>query len=325
MQTLKRPALKRPEGNLPEDFHLSRRGLATAIFAGYAAAAFSAEADPIVTDENGLITETVMLPTEGKAIRGFIARPAAPGRYAAVLVVSEVFGLHAYIVDICRRLAKIGYVAIAPGFFDRAGDPAPIPMSQFADIKKIVDTATDPQILSDVRVTLNFLENAPYVEPSKLAITGFCWGGRVVWDACETFTEFKAGVAWYGQLAPVEGQPADTTRMWPIDHVADLHCPVLGLYGGKDPLSQAVPAMRDALKAAGKTGSDIIVYEDAGHGFHADYRASYNEADAQDGWRRLLAHLTFYGVVPGFHATGGRSRPHVVSHSHHRRRRRHRG
>src|SRR5215469_14253152 len=286
--------LKRPDGSRPEDFHLSRRGLATAIFAGYAVAAFSAEADPIVTDEAGLITETVLLPTTGKQIRGYVARPNAPGRYAAVIVVNEVFGLHAYTLDVCRRLAKVGYVAIAPGFFDRAGDPAPL--TDLAAIRKMVETATDPQIMGDVGVTLTFLRNAAYVEPSKLAITGFCWGGRVVWDACETYPDLKAGVAWYGQLAPASGQPADPTRMWPIEHVASLHCPVLGLYGGKDPLSQAVPAMRQALSAAGKTSSDIIVYEDAGHGFHADYRTSYNEADAKDGWRRLLAHLALNGV-----------------------------
>jgi carboxymethylenebutenolidase len=295
--------LKRPEGNLPEDFHLSRRAaLGTAIFAGYAVAAFSAEADPIVTDEVGLITETVMLPTEGKSIRGYVARPKAEGRFPAVIVVNEVFGLHAYILDVCRRFAKLGYVAIAPGFFDRAGDPAPIPMSNFGDIMKIVATATDPQIMSDIRVTLAFLDSAPYVESRKIGITGFCWGGRVVWDACETFPDFKAGVAWYGQLAPPAAQPGapapDPTKIWPVQHAADLHCPVLGLYGGQDPLSQAVDQMRDALRAAGKTGSDIIVYADAGHGFHADYRSSYVQADAQDGWRRLLAFFGANGLLP---------------------------
>ena len=242
-----------------------------------------------------------MLPTEGKSIRGYIARPKAPGRFPAVIVVNEVFGLHAYILDVCRRLAKLGYVAIAPGFFDRAGDPAPIPMTDFADIMKIVATATDPQIMGDIRTTLTFLDNAPYVEPRKIGITGFCWGGRVVWDACETFPDFRAGVAWYGQLAaaaPAPGQATDPTRIWPIDHVADLHCPVLGLYGGKDPLSQKVDDMRAALRAAGKTSSDIIVYADAGHGFHADYRASYVAADAQDGWRRLLAFFGANGLLP---------------------------
>jgi carboxymethylenebutenolidase len=294
--------LKRPEGNLPEDFHLSRRGLTTAIFAGYAAAALSAEADPIVTPDTGLVTETVMLPTEGKAIRGYVARPRAAGRFPAVIVVNEVFGLHAYILDICRRLAKIGYVAIAPGFFDRAGDPAPLPMTQFQDIIKIVATATDQQVMGDVGTTLKWLDDQPYVEARKIGITGFCWGGKVVWNACETYPDFKAGVAWYGQMGPAaNAPPADPAhpRLWPIEHAADLKAPVLGLYGGKDPLSLAVPAMRAALEAAGKTGTEIIVYEDAGHGFHADYRASYNEADAIDGWQRLKTFFAANGLLPG--------------------------
>jgi carboxymethylenebutenolidase len=292
--------LKRPDGNLPEDFHLSRRGVAAVIFGGYAVAALAADADPITTDSVGLATETVMLPTEGKQIRGYIARPDAPGRFPAVIVVNEVFGLHAYILDICRRFAKLGYVAIAPGFFDRAGDPAPIPMTDFADIMKIVATAGDQQVMGDVGTTLKYLEAQPYVEPHRIAITGFCWGGKVVWNACETYPDFKAGAAWYGQLAPPRTAMPDPAhpRLWPIEHAAELKCPVLGLYGGKDPLSQAVPAMREALKAAGKTGTEIMVYEDAGHGFHADYRSSYVEADARDGWMRLLAFFAANGVPP---------------------------
>jgi len=292
--------LKRPDGNLPEDLHLSRRGLATAIFAGYAVAALSAEADPIVTPDAGLVTETVMLPTDGQSIRGYVARPKASGRFPAVIVVNEIFGLHAYILDICRRLARLGYVAIAPGFFDRAGDPAPMSMAQMDDIRKIVTQASDQQVMSDVGATLRFLDGQAYVDPHKIGITGFCWGGKVVWNACETYPDFKAGVAWYGQLAPAPNTPDDPAhpRIWPIEHAADLKAPVLGLYGGKDPLSLAVPAMRTALEAAGKTGTEIIVYEDAGHGFHADYRASYNEADARDGWSRLLAFFGVNGLLP---------------------------
>lgn len=292
--------LKRPDGNRPEDFQLSRRGVAGAIFAGYAAAALSAEAEPITTDDKGLVTDTIMLPTAGKSIRGYVARPKASGRFAAVIVVNEVFGLHAYILDICRRFAKLGYVAIAPGFFDRAGDPAPLGMDRFNDIIKIVGAASDQQVMGDVGVTLKWLEAQPFVDPRKLAITGFCWGGKIVWNACETFPELKAGAAWYGQMAAAPGQAADPAhpRLWPIEHVAELHAPVLGLYGGKDPLTQAAPAMREALKKAGKTGSEIVVYDDAGHGFHADYRSSYVEADARDGWSKLLAFFAAHGVTP---------------------------
>lgn len=294
--------LTRPDGSQPEDFHLSRRGVAAMVFTGYAAAALSAEADPIQTDEAGLTTEMVMLPTAGQSIRGYVARPKAPGRFPAVIVVNEIFGLHAYILDICRRFAKLGYVAVAPGFFDRAGDPAPLPMTQFDAIRKIVATATDAQVMGDVGTTLKWLEAQPYVEGRKIAITGFCWGGKVVWNACETFPDIKAGVAWYGQMAPPAGSPpptaGDPARLWPVDHAAELHGPVLGLYGGKDPLSQAAPAMRAALAKAGKTTSEIIVYADAGHGFHADYRSSYVEADAKDGWSRLLAFFAANGVAP---------------------------
>jgi carboxymethylenebutenolidase len=299
--------LKRPDGNLPEDFHLTRRGLASAVFAGFAVAAFSAEAEPIHTDEAGLVTETVQLATaDGAHIRGYIARPKAGGRFPAIIVVNEVFGLHAYILDICRRFAKLGYVAIAPGFFDRAGDPAPLSMAQFDQIRKIVATAGDQQVMSDVGVTLKYLEAQPYVERRKIAITGFCWGGKIVWNACETFPDLKAGVAWYGQLAPVATAPADPAHphLWPVEHAAELKCPVLGLYGGKDPLSQAVPAMEAALKAAGKTASSIHVYPDAGHGFHADYRDSYVEADAKDGWSRLLAFFAANGVGPRAYTAG---------------------
>jgi carboxymethylenebutenolidase len=288
--------LFRPDGNRPEDFHLSRRGLGAVIFGGYAAAALSAQAEPIVTDETGLVTEIDQIPVSGGTIRGYIARPKAAGRYPVVLVVNEVFGLHAYIMDVCRRLAKLGYVAIAPGFFDRAGDPAPL--TDFAAIMKIVATAGDAQVMSDVGSTLKFLEGQPWADTRKMAITGFCWGGKVVWNACETYPDFKAGVSWYGPLAPPAGAAADPSRIWPVEHAAGLRCPVLGLYGGKDPLAQSVPAMRAALAAAGKTGSDIIVYQDAGHGFHADYRASYNETDARDGWSRLLAFFAVNGVLP---------------------------
>ena len=147
--------------------------------------------------------------------------------------------------------------------------------------------------MSDVGATLEFLESQPWVEQGQTAITGFCWGGKVVWNACETFPEFKAGVSWYGR---------SRRRRAPADPEADLAdracgrpaCPVLGLYGGKDPLGPGRAGDAPALAAAGKTDSEIIIYQDAGHGFHADYRASYNEADARDGWSRLLA---FFAVT----------------------------
>lgn len=288
--------LTRPEGNLPGDLNLSRRAVASVFFAGYAAAAVSADAAPITTDTTGLITETVMLPTAGQSLPAYVARPAARGRHGVVLVVSEIFGVHEYIKDVCRRFAKLGYAAIAPAFFVRAGDPAPL--TDFAEIRRIVGQASDAQVMGDVRDTLKFLKAQAWARMSRVGVTGFCWGGGVTWLACENFTEFKAGAAWYGRLAPAPGAAAVPGQMWPIQMVSQLHAPVLGLYAGKDQLTTAVPAMREALIAAGKTGSEIIIYPEANHGFHADYRPTYDEAAAKDGWARLLAHFRKNGVTP---------------------------
>ena len=290
--------LTRPDGFEPEDFHLSRRGLAAVFFAGYAAAAFSAEAEPIHTDETGLVTETVMLPAPDRPLPAYVARPAAKGRHPVVLVVSEIFGIHEYIRDTCRRLAKLGYVAIAPAFFIRAGDPAPLGMDQIAEIRRIVNAASDAQVMGDIEATLTFLKAQAYADNARIAVTGFCWGGRIVWLACEKFPAFKAGAAWYGQLEAADPKAA-SDRLFPVNLAASLHAPVLGLYAGKDPISLAVPDMKAALAKAGKTGSDFVVYPDAQHGFHADYRPSYNAADAKDGWSRMLAFFARNGVGAG--------------------------
>jgi carboxymethylenebutenolidase len=287
--------LTHPEGTRPGDLDLTRRSVAAAFFGGYAACALSASADPIHTDEAGLVVEAVTLaPPDGFALPAYVARPAARGRHPAVIVASEIFGIHDYIKDVCRRLAKLGYVAIAPAYFVRAGDPAPL--TDMPAVMKIVAQASDPQVMGDIGATLAWLKSKAFVKTDALAITGFCYGGGVTWLACERFDAFKCGVAWYGKMVPPQGVLDDTRHIWPVNHVADLHCPVLGLYGGKDPLSAGAPAMRLALAAAGKTGSEIVVYPDAGHGFHADYRASYNGADAEDGWKRMLAFFKKNGV-----------------------------
>ncbi|HEX7761721.1 MAG TPA: dienelactone hydrolase family protein [Caulobacteraceae bacterium] len=293
--------LTRPEGSAPHDFRLSRRAVGAVFFAGYAVAALSAQAEPVHTDEAGLVIETVTLaPADGFKLPAYVARPAAAGRFPAVLVISEIFGVHDYIKDICRRLAKLGYVAMAPAFFVRAADPAPL--SDMGAIMKIVAQAGDPQVMGDIAAALAALKASPHVDAGKLAVTGYCWGGGETWLACEEFADFKAGTAWYGRMTPPAGAPDDPKRYWPIQRVAHLHAPVLGLYGAKDALSQQVPAMNEALKAAGKTDTQIVVYPDAGHGFHADYRASYVEADAKDGWAKMLAHFAAHGVGPKAHA-----------------------
>lgn len=291
--------LTRPEGNEPGDLNISRRLLGGLFFAGYAAAAVSAEAAPITTDETDLKTGVEMIPSFDRAIPAYVARPDARGRFPAVLVVSEVFGVHEYIRDTCRRLAKRGYVAIAPDFFVRHGDPAPL--TDFGQIRKIVGDTTDAETQGDVSATVAWLNAQRFVDPDRKVITGFCWGGAVVWLACARTRDFRCGVAWYGRLArPAPGQfLGEPEREWPLEKIGVLKCPVLGLYAGKD---QGIPqkdveAARDILVRTKKAGSDIIVYPDAQHGFHADYRATYDEASARDGWTRMLAYFSQYGVA----------------------------
>lgn len=289
--------LTRPDGTKPSDLNLSRRGLAVAALGGYAVFALSAQAEPITTPDTGLVTETVQLSPPDTQIPAYLARPAGAGPYPVVIVVSEIFGVHEYIRDVCRRLAQLGYVAMAPDFFARAGDPSG--MSDYAEIRKIVATATDEQVMGDLSAAMAFLKAQDYAQADTAAITGFCWGGNITWQACQRLNLFKAGVAWYGRLARPADAPADE-RQWPVDMAEDLSAPVLGLYAGKDqgiPLSD-VEKMRSALAAAGKTHSEIIVYPESQHGFHADYRSAYDADAAKDGWTRMLAHFAEHDVAP---------------------------
>ncbi|MDO8380185.1 dienelactone hydrolase family protein [Phenylobacterium sp.] len=289
--------LTRPEGTKPSDLNLSRRGLAVAALGGYAVFALSAQAEPITTPETGLVTETVQISPPDTQIPAYLARPAGAGPYPVVIVVSEIFGVHEYIRDVCRRLAQLGYVAMAPDFFARAGDPSG--MSDYAEIRKIVATATDEQVMGDLSAAMAFLKAQDYAQADTAAITGFCWGGNITWQACQRLNLFKAGVAWYGRLARPADAPADE-RQWPVDMAAALSAPVLGLYAGQDqgiPLSD-VEKMRSALAAAGKTDSEILVYPESQHGFHADYRSAYDAAAAKDGWTRMLAHFAKHAVAP---------------------------
>ncbi|MBA3898338.1 MAG: dienelactone hydrolase family protein [Sphingomonadaceae bacterium] len=278
--------LTRPDGSHPQDFHLTRRAATGMFFAGYAVAALSAEAAPIVTSGDGLIVEEVTIPNgAAKPLPAYVARPKAPGRRPAIIVVNEVFGIHAYIKDICRRLAHLGYVAVAPAFFYRSGVDLPA-LTDIAQILPVVKQAGDAQVDGDVRATSNWLKDRPFATPARIGITGFCWGGQVVWRSAMVDPDIRAGVAWYGHLEKM------------VARASELHAPVLGLYGGKDQgIPQAdVEAMRKALAAAGKRGSSLIVYPQAQHGFHADYRASYDAAAAADGWKRMLAHFRANGV-----------------------------
>jgi carboxymethylenebutenolidase len=256
-------------------------------FAGYALAAVSCEAAPVTTPGEGLVIEEVHIPNgAAKPLPAYVARPEGDARHPAIVVVNEVFGIHDYIKDICRRLAKLGYVAVAPDFFYRSGVHLPA-ISDFRQIMPIVEQASDAQVDGDVRATTEWLKKSAFAASGKIGITGFCWGGGVVWRSAMVNPDIRSGVAWYGRLGTL------------IPRAAELKAPVLGLYGAKD---QGIPqsdveAMRAALAKAGKKDSSIHVYQDAEHGFHADYRASYNETDAKDGWNRMLAFFKAHGVA----------------------------
>jgi len=283
--------LTRPDGNWAGDLDLTRRGIAMALAGGYAVAAFDANSQPIKTDDKGLVTAAVEIDAGDRKIPGFLARPDGKGRRPVVLVYSEIFGVHEWIKDICRRLAKAGYVALAPDFFVRSGDPSKL--TDFPEIMKIVGATPDAQVTADTTAALKWLKAQPFVDMKKVGVTGFCWGGGKTWLACERFKDFKAGAAWYGPL--VKNAYPQTP---PVDLAKDLNAPVLGLYGALDrgiPLAD-VEAMRAAIKAAGKD-SQIHVYPNAQHGFLADYRPSYKADDAADAWARMLAHFKAHGVA----------------------------
>lgn len=292
------PDLIRPEGPEADDFRFSRRALATGglgglFFAGYAPAALAAQASPVTTSTDGLETANVSYPApDGFDLPAYVARPEGDGPFPVVVVVSEIFGVHEYIRDVCRRLARAGYAAIAPAFFVRVEDPAPL--SDMQRVQQIVAAAGYEQVMGDIAATLDWASQQLWANADKVGITGFCWGGKVVWQAAARFAAIDAGVAWYGRLAPAATatpEQAEAGRPWPVDLAGDLKAPVLGLYGEADrgiPLD-TVEAMRSALQRASQTGSGIDVYPAAPHGFHADYRDSYRAADAADGWTKLLA------------------------------------
>ncbi len=295
--------LSRAEGPEPGDLDVSRRSLARGalggmIFAGYAAAALAAEAEPIITDARGLIVGAVSIPEASGPLPAYVARPQGDGRHPAVLVVSEVFGVHAYIQDLCRRFARLGFVAVAPAFFFRAPGGAELPqLTDFTKIIAIVQTAHLEQVMGDVGATLAWLQAQPFVDPARMVETGFCWGGGESWMIASRFPQLKACVAWYGPLAHPPTGKGEPGRPYPIDVAGRLKVPVLGLYGGQDKGITAgdIAAMRDALAAA-HSPDQIVVYPQAQHGFHADYRVSYDPAAAKDGWARMLAFFSTHGV-----------------------------
>lgn len=273
---------------------VARRDFIKATLAvGFAAAVLPVSAQTIQTSAAGLTTGVVQVPTGNGSIPAYFAMPENGQNLSVVLVAHEIFGVHEHIKDICRRLAKAGYYAIAPELFVRQGD-----VSTIADIQDIQKNVTskvpDAQVMSDLDACVAFAAQNKAVNAQKLAITGFCWGGRITWLYAAHNPRVKAGGAWYGRL---EGAVSELTPTHPLDVVRKINAPILGLYGGADtgiPLT-SVALMQASLQAVGKP-SKIIIYPDTPHAFNADYRPSYREAAAKDAWVQLMQWFKTNGV-----------------------------
>lgn len=268
---------------------LTRRGFVkTSLGAGFAAAVLPVAAQTMIaTDSRGLTAGEVKIPVKDGEIPAYRAMPAGKTGLATVLVVQEVFGVHEHIKDICRRFAKAGYLAVAPELYARQGDA-----SKYTDIPKLIGELVvkvhDAQVLSDLDATAAWAA-ANGGAAGKLGVTGFCWGGRIVWMYAAHNPSVKGAVAWYGATARAFAA-GDRTA---LEVAGQIKAPVLGLYGGADsgiPVD-SVEKMRDALKAAGNAHCEFVVYPDTPHGFYADYRPSYRKEAAEDGWKRCLAWL----------------------------------
>ena len=273
-----------------------RTALHLMLGAGYAAAAAPVMAQTAIqTPAQGLLAGMVQIEVGGFQMPAHRAAPAGRSSLPVVLVVQEIFGVHEYIADVCRRLAHAGYLAIAPALYARQGDPA-----QYTEVARLlselVAKVPDAQVLGDLDATVRWA-GAHGGDLARVGITGFCWGGRITW-LYAAHGPVKAGVAWYGRLA---GEASALTPRHPLDVAAALKAPVLGLYGEKDsgiPLD-TVDKMKEALRkgSAAAQASEFVVYPDAPHAFHADYRPSFRKEAAEDGWKRALAWLRQHGVA----------------------------
>lgn len=272
---------------------LLERGLVTGVVTGFALAAQPVIAQTtILTPADDLEAGMIALPVGAETIPAYRAAPKGGGPRPLVLVVQEIFGVHEHIKDVCRRLAKAGYLAIAPELYHRQGDVSKL--ASIDEIRPVVGKVPDAQVMGDLDAAVRWATSTGAADPAKLAITGFCWGGRVVWMYAAHNPSVQAGVAWYGRL--VGDQTANTPRH-PVEIARDIKGAVLGLYGEADagiPLS-TVEEMRRALGTPSR--SQIHVYPGAPHAFFADYRPSYRKEAADDGWRRCLAWLKEHGVA----------------------------
>ena len=274
-----------------------RLALQTALGLGYATAAMPIVAQSAIkTPADGLLVGEVTIDVQGFKMPAYRAAPAGKTGLPVVLVVSEIFGVHEYIADVARRFARAGYLAIAPELFERQGDA-----QSYGELAKllseVIAKVPDAQVMADLDATVTWAA-AHGGDVNRLGVTGFCWGGRQTWLYSAHNRNVKAGVAWYGRL---EGEQSELTPKHPVDIAGRLAGPVLGLYGGADagiPLD-SVEKMKRALAVgdAAARKSRFVIYPDAPHAFHADYRPSYRKAAAADGWKRALAWLKANGVA----------------------------
>ena len=274
---------------------LTRRKFITAasIATGFAIAVRPVSAKTQTTDTTGLLAGATTISVEDGEIPAYYAHPASGTNFPVILVIQEIFGVHEHLQDVVRRLAKLGYLAIAPELFARQGDVSKL--SNIDEIRAIVANVPDAQVLSDLDATLDWAVKSSKGNVDRVGITGFCWGGRITWLYAAHNPKVKAGVAWYGRLV---GTSTTLTPKHPVDIAPTLSVPVLGLYGGKDtgiPL-ESVEKVRRLLQA-GCSRSEIVVYPEAPHAFFADYRPSYRETEAKDAWERLQAWFKKQGLM----------------------------
>lgn len=272
---------------------VSRRGfLLTSLAGGFAVASEPVFARAIKTDTQGITAGEVKVPVKDGQIPAYRAMPAKGGNFPVILVIQEIFGVHEYIQDICRRLAKQGYYAIAPAMFSREADVSN--MSLDAILKEVVPAVPDAQVMADIDSTVAFAKASGKANTSRLGIVGYCWGGRTVWLYANHNPAVKAGVSYYGLLAGLKGpnKPAD-----PVDVAANLKVPVLGLYAGEDSFvpDEVVDKMRNEL-GKGSSASEIVVFPAVNHGFHADYRPTYDRRAATYAWKLTLDWFKERGV-----------------------------
>ncbi len=273
-----------------------RTFIKAALGSGFAAAVLPVSAQTIHTDTEGLEAGEVAVRSGDTVVPAYRAQPKGKTHLPVIVVVHEIFGVHEHIADVCRRFAKAGYLAIAPNLYERQGDPMVYTSMQQLN-EQLVSKVPDEQVMADLDATMAWaVEHGG--DLNRVGINGFCWGGRIAWLYAEHNPHLKAAVVWYGRVV---GNQTPMTPTNPLDRVADLRVPVLGLFGRQD---QSIPQdtlekMKQAIAQGPQAarGSQFVVYDDAGHAFFADYRPSYRKADAEDGWRRALAWFKQHGVA----------------------------